>query len=155
MSAASVYTLSVPARAESLAAVRAFFDAILRPACGDATDPLILAIDEACSNVIRHRAAAIATGAVDIRAELSDSLVRFRLSSFCAQADLPKIKPRDITDPTPGGLGTFFISKIMDRVAYEPEPGRAECLALVMEKAIVPVAGGIVPPETRKENEEA
>jgi anti-sigma regulatory factor (Ser/Thr protein kinase) len=132
----SVFTLSVPADAAHLAAVRAFFDTLLRPRCGDATDSLVLALDEACANVIRHRDKALHCETLDVHAELLATRVLFRLSSFCSAADLPRIKPRDLNDVRPGGLGTHFIEKIMDRVSYENEFGRPDRLTLVLEKTI-------------------
>lgn len=142
----SVFALSVPADAAYLAAVRAFFDACLRAEAGDATDGLVLALDEACANVIRHRDKALGCATLDVRAELSPAgLLRIRLGSFCARADVAKIKPRDLADVRPGGLGTHFIEKIMDRVLYEPEPGRPERFALVMEKALAPSGGSRAP----------
>jgi len=134
--AGKVFALSVPADAAHLVAVRAFFEALLAPLFGDATPPLILALDEACSNAIRHRDPALRCETLDVSAEIDDAAVRFTLGSFCSHADLPKIKPRELADVRPGGLGTYFIAKIMDKVGYEPETGRPERLALVLEKAL-------------------
>ena len=68
--------------------------------------------------------------------EIRSPRARFRIGDFCTPEDLPNIKPRDLSDVRPGGLGTHFIGEIMDRVGYEPEPGRPGRLALVLEKAI-------------------
>ncbi len=131
-------SVSVPADAANLGAVRAFFDAALRPLFGDETDRLVLALDEACSNVVRHRSPAIACRTLDVRAEFTPGAVRFRIGTFCSREDLPSIKPRDLADVRPGGLGTHFIERIMDRVSYEEEPDRPGCLALMLEKALPP-----------------
>jgi anti-sigma regulatory factor (Ser/Thr protein kinase) len=133
-----VLAVSVPANAENLSAIRAFFDAALRPRFGAETDRLVLALDEACSNVVRHRSPAVACSTLDVEAEFLDAAVRFRIGSFCSREDLARIKPRDLADVRPGGLGTHFIERIMDRISYEEEPGRPGCLALVLEKAIPP-----------------
>jgi anti-sigma regulatory factor (Ser/Thr protein kinase) len=60
--------------------------------------------------------------------------VRLRIGSFCRARDCAAIKPRELQDVRPGGLGTSFIERLMDRVAFEPEPDRPDCVALVLEK---------------------
>jgi len=97
---------------------------------------LILALDEACSNVVKHRNKDLMGGLIHVRAEVTPEFLRFRIGDFCAKEDIPNIKPRDLTDIRPGGLGTHFISEIMDRIEFEPEPGSPGMMALVLERAV-------------------
>jgi len=136
MSTTRSYAASIPAETCSLKALRAFFGSVLEEfGCSD-PEPVILALDEACSNVIRYRCGTIDDGIVKVVAELAPGSLRFRIGRFCKPQDLDKIKPRDLADVRPGGLGTSFIAQIMDRVDYEPDPDDPDCLALVLEKKI-------------------
>lgn len=131
------FFVSVPADSRFLRAIRSFFQPLLTEAFGDATSQmLILALDEACSNMIKHAGLDSGDRRIEVRACLGSEGVRFRLGDFCCQADVPNIKPRDLSHPEPGGLGTHFMSKIMDRIRYEPDGERSDRIALVMEKAL-------------------
>ena len=130
------FAASIPAETCSLKALRAFFGSVLEQAGCDDSEPMILALDEACSNVIRYRCDTIDDGQVQVSAELEPDVIRFRIGRFCKPQDIQKIKPRDMADVRPGGLGTSFIAQIMDRVAYERDPDDPNCLSLVLEKSI-------------------
>src|SRR5687767_15937907 len=111
------FFVSVPADSRFLRAIRSFFQPLLTEVFGDATSQmLILALDEACSNMIKHAGEDAPERRIEVQSSLGDYGIRFRLRDFCCQSDIPKIKPRDLTTPAPGGLGTHFISRIMDRV---------------------------------------
>lgn len=130
------YAATIPAETCSLRALRAFFGSVLEQAgCRD-KERVVLALDEACSNVIRYRCHTIDDGQIRVSADLEPELVRFRIGRFCKPEDIGKIKPRDLADVRPGGLGTSFIAQIMDRVAYERDPDQPGCLALVLEKSL-------------------
>lgn len=130
------FSVSVPAEPSSLGMVRAFFEPMLRESCPRAADAVLLALDEACSNVVKHRAGALGATTIDVRAHVDDRRVRFRIARFCRTRDRGDIRPRPLDeedDECPGGLGTAFITRLMDVVAWEEEePG---VLALVLEKA--------------------
>ncbi len=128
------FGVTVPADARYLKVVRAFFKPVMDEHFGDDAGRLILALDESCANVVKHRSGALEDGMFHVRLELSAEMVRFIIGDFCAEGDVHRIKPRDLDDIRPGGLGTHFVGEIMDRVAYEPEPGKPGRVALVMEK---------------------
>jgi anti-sigma regulatory factor (Ser/Thr protein kinase) len=131
------FFVSVPADARFLRAIRSFFQPLLTEVFGDATSQmLILALDEACSNMIKHSGDDASDRRIDVHGLLGARGVRFRLPGFCCPADVPNIRPRDLSRPAPGGLGTHFISRIMDRVQFEREQADGERMALVMEKGL-------------------
>jgi anti-sigma regulatory factor (Ser/Thr protein kinase) len=131
------FFVSVPADARFLRAIRSFFQPLLTEVFGDATSQmLILALDEACSNVIKHCGEGASEKRIDVHGELGSDGVRFRLPDFCCPSDVPNIRPRDLGTPVPGGLGTHFIARIMDRVRFEPAPGGEGRVDLVMEKKL-------------------
>ena len=104
--------------------------------CGDEAERIVLAVDEACSNVVKYRSAAIDPGAIDVTVKIDGQRVWVRIGRFCRAGDVDKIKPRDLADIRPGGLGTALIAGVMDRVEFEPEPDHAGCMALVLERRI-------------------
>jgi sigma-B regulation protein RsbU (phosphoserine phosphatase) len=128
------YQLRVPAEAASLAPVRDFLTAALAGALGPATAMAVLAVSEACANVIAHRTPKLGRDELELQCEVGPDLVRFRIPAFCAATDVASIRPRDLADLRPGGLGTHFIAEIMDRVVYEPDPDLPGAMALVLEK---------------------
>ena len=131
----SEFAVSVPAEASHLKAVRAFFQPVLRDYFGDETDMLVLALDESCSNILKHQEKKSAGDCLTVHATLDVERVRFRVRNFCWKEDVPKIKPRDLKCVRPGGLGTHFIHEIMDRVEFEPDPESPGRLSLVLEKS--------------------
>ncbi len=134
--ATRAFAITVPAETCSLKSLRAFLGSVLETAKWPDAEPLVLAVDEACANLIRHRCATIEDGQIRVGFELRDDAIRFRIGRFCLPSEVSRIKPRDLDDVRPGGLGTSFIEQIMDRVDYEEEPGQPGSLALVMEKKV-------------------
>jgi sigma-B regulation protein RsbU (phosphoserine phosphatase) len=112
-----------PARADTLCDIRrAVKDAVRGLGLGEAEGrDVVLAVDEACQNIIRH---AYKGADGDIAVQLSkdgDRLV-VRLIDFAPPVDATKICPRALDDLRPGGLGTHFIRSVMDEVAFLPPP---------------------------------
>jgi anti-sigma regulatory factor (Ser/Thr protein kinase) len=131
------FFVSVPADSRFLRAIRSFFQPLLTEVFGDATTQmLILALDEACSNMIKHAGEDPKDRRIEVESTLGPAGVRFRLRGFCCQKDVPNIKPRDLATPEPGGLGTHFISRIMDRIQFEREKDSEDRVALLMEKSL-------------------
>jgi sigma-B regulation protein RsbU (phosphoserine phosphatase) len=130
------YAMSVPADARYLKVVRSFFRPILEDLFGEESGRLLLALDESCSNIVKHGDAAMDARLIQIRIEICEKLLRIRLGDFCGKEDIPNIKPRELEDLREGGLGTHFVAQVMDRVAYVPEPDRPGRFALVLEKTI-------------------
>lgn len=130
------YSVSVPAEPGSLGMLRAFFEPMLRRACPRAADAVILALDEACSNVVKHRARTLGATTIDVLAHLDDRRVRFRIARFCRAEDRDAVRPRPLDEDCSGGLGTAFIARLMDVVAFEAEAEEPGALALILEKAL-------------------
>ncbi len=132
---ADTHEITVPAEAASLKQVRAFLKPHLIAQQVEATDELILAIDEACANIVRHRSPEITGGDIHLRFDIEPGVVRFQLDAFCRASEMGKIKPRELDDVRPGGLGMHFIATIMDRVYFIPNRGHEGSVTLVMEKS--------------------
>jgi sigma-B regulation protein RsbU (phosphoserine phosphatase) len=115
--------IEVPAQAEYLHELRALAQRAAE-ACGfdqDGARDLVLAVNEACMNVIQH---GYVGRSGNIRLEvysLPDS-VEFRIGDSANPVDLRAWRARDLDEIRPGGLGLHFIREIMDEVRYLPTP---------------------------------
>jgi len=101
----------------------AVFDTAMLCGCSELTArDIVIAVDEACQNVIRHAYKGARDGQIvlDINRENDDIVLRLR--DFAEKVDVSKIKPRDLDDIRPGGLGTHFIREVMDDVEFIPPP---------------------------------
>ena len=128
--------LSSPA---SLPAVRAELAALCeRIGFDDETvGKIVLSVDEALTNIIRHAYDGAADKPIVIEAaaiEAEPGGVRIDLRDFGKVVDPERIKPRDLSDVRPGGLGVHIIRECMDQVEYRP--GEAGGTHLSMSKAL-------------------
>jgi len=80
---------------------------------------LVLAVDEACTNVIRH---AYGNQCRKVRLEMQRlrNGLRICLRDYGASCDPGTIRPRALEDIRPGGLGVHIIRKAFDEVTYTP-----------------------------------
>lgn len=130
---ATAFERRYPAHPDELAAIRAAVGGAARAlGCGESmVGDVVLAVDEACQNIIRH---AYKGGEGDILVHLdrdSDRLV-IRLMDFAPAVDVAKIQPRPLDEIRPGGLGTHLIRSIMDKVDFlAPPPGIGNLLQMV------------------------
>jgi anti-sigma regulatory factor (Ser/Thr protein kinase) len=129
-------TLVVPSQPRFLYVIRS----ALYPLAIDAgfgrkdTRRIVLAVDEACSNIIRH--AYGGDGAKTITVTVTDDRERFivRLRDYGKKADPDKIAPRPLDDVRPGGLGTHFMAQAFDRVDYDTSVEQGTLLTLEKRK---------------------
>lgn len=133
---AGVYHVRVPAQAACLHAIRAFVGSVLARHSGELTHGLVLALDEACANAIKHRPRSRGCDELDLRIEVRPTVVRFRIGCFCARKDLQRMRARAATGRDACGLGVRLIGSIMDRVDFEPDPSARGRLVLVLEKRL-------------------
>ncbi|MFC1673002.1 SpoIIE family protein phosphatase [Pseudomonadota bacterium] len=129
----SLCRMTLPARPESLALVRRLVEATATRCryAKEQVQDLVLAVDEACQNVVRHAYGEHADGdmVIDVRNEGGDYQVFIR--DFAEAVDVAKIKPRDLDDVRPGGLGVHFITEVMDTMDYlSPPDGQGNLLRL-------------------------
>ena len=80
---------------------------------------IALAVDEACTNVIRHAYGGDFTKRIDVRVEIHPDRIEVKVRDWGKKADPCQIKSRDLADVRPGGLGVHFIREIMDEVVYD------------------------------------
>ena len=84
------------------------------------SDDVVLALAEAAQNIVKHAYSGEATSdnlKVDITFE--NNQLKIDLYDKGIPAIPTNIRPRNIEDVKPGGLGTFFIGQIMDEVMFK------------------------------------
>ncbi|MEQ8665755.1 MAG: SpoIIE family protein phosphatase [Rhodospirillales bacterium] len=95
----------------------------------DARRDIVLAVDEACQNVIRHAYGGDANGRMGVSVWLDSgqegSRLRIEISDDADPVDPATVRPRDLDDVKPGGLGTHLIREIMDTVDFVAPPVEA------------------------------
>ena len=83
---------------------------------------IVLAIDEAVANVIKHGYGGACSEPIDIRVsaveEQDRAGIRVSIRDFGRQVDPSAICGRDLDDVRPGGLGVHIIRTVMDEVEY-------------------------------------
>lgn len=94
--------------------------------CRDIT----LAADEAMTNIIKHSYKNDYDRQIIVTITFHDRCLEIALRDFGEKADPSTIKPRDLSEIKPGGLGVFFIKKIMDDVEYDSSPEHGTILRL-------------------------
>jgi anti-sigma regulatory factor (Ser/Thr protein kinase) len=80
---------------------------------------VVLAVDEACSNIIRHSYEGATDKPIICEGKVEDDAIVIILRDYGKKMDLSKIRPRDISNVRPGGLGVHFIREVMDSVVFE------------------------------------
>lgn len=120
---AVVRELSVPAEEGQLSRVRDFVAEVCEEAgfTPRETNNTKLAVDEACTNIIKH-AYGKKAGGIDIRASLLDGKVEFALLDEGEHFDFASVQDPDLDQYVEtgrkGGLGVFLINRLMDGVEY-------------------------------------
>lgn len=113
--------LSIPSHPQFLQLIRGVMEKCAtlagfdRVECGN----IVLAVDEACSNIIRHSYGNDAGGKIDIQAVIRNSGLEIIIEDYGTQCDLAQLRPRDLDDIRPGGLGIHIMNTVMDSVEYD------------------------------------
>lgn len=95
---------------------------------------IVLAVDEACSNIIKH--AYRGDHGKIITVTVCDEADRFivTLRDYGIKADRSKIAPRDLNDVRPGGLGTHFMAAVFETIVYDTSVEQGTLLVLEKKK---------------------
>jgi anti-sigma regulatory factor (Ser/Thr protein kinase) len=80
---------------------------------------IVLALDEAIANIIRHAYHGRSDGLIELECRESANGLEVSMSDSGEPADLSKICAREVGCDLPGGLGTHIIRDVMDSVSYQ------------------------------------
>jgi sigma-B regulation protein RsbU (phosphoserine phosphatase) len=133
MSGRRLVEIGFPARPESLRGMRGVVaDAARSAGCRPAlVEQLVLALDEACSNVIRHAYRGNPLGQIVLTIDHADDRLVFRVRDYAAGVDLTGIRPARGKGLRPGGLGVRLIDSIMDSWEFQtPDDGQGNLLIM-------------------------
>lgn len=123
------FSLNVPSSTENLAMIRDFVSHIGAQVGFTEAEvaSLVLAVDEACANVIEHAYSQEATHEVTVRAVVDEEALRFEIVDTGRHFDPALIQTQDVEElirqRMSGGLGLRLIRTIMDDVQYRIIPG--------------------------------
>lgn len=131
-------SIGFPAQPQELGSMRHKLAAALAQAGVETVlrQSLVLAVDEACANVIRHAYGGACESRMELRLSQAGPELHFELRDFAPCVDPDRVKPRDLDETRPGGLGINFIDTLMDSWSLQPLTDRAGNL-LTMRKRLV------------------
>ena len=96
---------------------------------------IILSLDEAITNIIRHAYKDVVDGEIEIEIKTQNKTLVFYLRDFAPEVYDSSIKPRDLSKPLPGQMGINFIDSVMDSWEFAtPKDGYGNLL--IMKKEI-------------------
>jgi len=129
--------ISISSTTDNLSIVRGFIETVAKEAGFDdsVTSKIILAVDEACTNVIKHAYKFNEQGEINIDANFSGDMLQIILTDNGVNFDSDKIPEPDIKkyhqNKKSGGLGMFLMKKLMDDVKYIQLPNHANQVVLI------------------------
>jgi phosphoserine phosphatase RsbU/P len=98
-------------------------------------DQLVVAVNEACMNIIQHAYTGDEKGKFRLELIRDEDELIVRLIDFAPAIDKSTVKPRNLDDVRPGGLGVHFIQTLMDDVEFL-DSGSSTGNVLQMKKRI-------------------
>lgn len=127
-------THNFPARAKELCETRsAVRNFLTHCGCVSTTvEDVVLAIDEACQNIIRHAYRCETDEEIILQIGREGNVLQISLEDKAPEVSSDCMKPRELEDIRPGGLGCHFIRQVMDEVSVGPSPsGRGNILRML------------------------
>jgi serine/threonine-protein kinase RsbW len=100
----------------------------------DEAKDLKLVIDEACTNIIKHSYHYDYTKPIILNFFLHTDRFEILLEDFGEKVHPSKIRPRDVNEIRPGGLGVYIIKRLTDLMEYDPNVAKGPILRLVKYK---------------------
>lgn len=122
--------LHVKSRTENLSQIRGFIQdyASLAGFTQDGIDNMMLAVDEACTNIIKHAYKSFPDGEITIKAKYENKKLIISIIDYGKAFEPEKIPEPDIQEyykqHRVGGLGMYLMKTLMDDVEYTSVPGK-------------------------------
>lgn len=129
-------TISIPSHPACLCMVR---DVTARMAAAagmssETAEQVKLAVDEACSNVIKHAYIGDTTKRIIVKFRINRGSFEVTIDDTGLKADPESVKGRDLDDLKPGGLGVHFIKRVFDVFDFVPTKKKGNRLRLIKHK---------------------
>jgi len=84
-----------------------------------AVEDIKLAVDEACSNVIKHAYRGNTSQKINLTYKITEKSFAVVIEDEGIKADMQSLKGRSLDDIRPGGLGIHFIRRVFDVVTFD------------------------------------
>jgi serine/threonine-protein kinase RsbW len=122
--------LKVKSKTENLSVIRDFIssNALEAGISNEVVDNIMLAVDEACTNIIKHAYQSYPEGEIVIRVEIDAKKFNILIIDYGNTFD-PTIVPKPdlkkyFQEHKVGGLGMYLMRTLMDDVKYKTVPGK-------------------------------
>ncbi len=108
----------------------------------DTVDKVVLAIDEACANAIRHAYQGETTGVVDVMLGVEDDSLVIEVRDEGLPAPCERVgkrlgePPANPEDIKPGGLGIPFMHAVFDSVEFESGESKGNRVRLRLQRPV-------------------
>lgn len=139
------FRLQISASTDNLQIIRDFIHHLTSEAgfSAEQIDQIELAVDEACTNVIKHAYRYDASRLIDLKILLDPEKIEIVITDYGPGFDPQKLPEPDINHSMKtaksGGLGIHLMKKVMDRVTFNIKPGQKTEVHLIKFKKAVKV----------------
>jgi serine/threonine-protein kinase RsbW len=123
------YQLRLPSQSDNLAIIREFVAKVAKKVGfnSDEASKIELAVDEACTNVIKHAYTNNSNQIIDVQINVDRKKLSIIVSDRGKGFDPAKVKLPDLGESIKkgrkGGLGICLIKTLMDKVDFQIKPG--------------------------------
>jgi len=128
--------LEISSRTENLAEIRKFINsaAVKAGLSRESIDNIILAVDEACTNIIKHAYKYFPDGKIVLSLKTDKKTFTIDIIDYGKSFEPGLIPNPDLQkyfdEKRVGGLGMFLMKKLMDDVKYTSFPGKFNQVSL-------------------------
>ncbi|NOX16775.1 MAG: ATP-binding protein [Chlorobi bacterium] len=129
--------LTVKSSTENLIEIRNFLSGIADELSlpKDLVDKIILSVDEACTNIIKHAYGSSPSEDININVKYFKDKLEVTIVDSGIHFDPSSVPPPDlkkyVKERKHGGLGMFLMKELMDKVKYSALPGGQNQLKLI------------------------
>lgn len=88
----------------------------------DQSGEVVLAVNEACMNIIQHGYQMKPDGWIEVEVASDDKAVSFRVRDYAPEIDSSVCCSRELDDIRPGGIGVHLMQSLMDECDYLAAP---------------------------------
>jgi serine/threonine-protein kinase RsbW len=105
----------------------------------DQAQEVVLAVDEACANAIRHSYEGRPDGTVSLELRSNEAWTEVCLEDSGIPAPPERLARKELTPPTvesatPGGLGVQLMYQVFDEVRFQPGEKRGNCVIMRLKR---------------------
>jgi serine/threonine-protein kinase RsbW len=122
--------LSIKSRTENLQQIREFVNsaAVEAGMMQESIGEMMLAVDEACTNIIKHAYKSFPDGEIIITVKHSQNKFTIKIVDYGNSFEPDVVPKPDLNEyyrqRRVGGLGLYLIKSLMDEVTYVSKPGK-------------------------------